>query len=65
MGLALHSLSYYEEIVTHASLKLMSKRAEAISIGAEKLTTAKEQSDAFRRAWIGNTEERLLKRKTN
>ncbi len=43
----------------------MSKRAEAISIGAEKLTTAKEQSDAFRRAWIGNTEERLLKRKTN
>ena len=36
---------------------------EAI-IGTENWNTAKEQSEAFRRAWISNTEIKLLDRKT-
>ena len=42
----------------------MTKLTDSMQIGEEKRPTAKEQSDAFRRAWIANTEVKLLKRKT-
>ena len=63
MNLALRSLSFYEEIVAHSNLKLMTKLTDSMQIVEGSRPTAKEQSDAFRRAWIANTEVKLLKRK--
>ena len=34
------------------------------NFGIDNAPTAKEQSEAFRRAWIANTEIKLLERKT-
>ena len=63
MTLTLHSLSVYQEIVAHANLRLMTKLTDSV-IDADKCPTAKQQREAFRRAWIANTEVRLLDRKT-
>ena len=59
-----YSLSDYEEIVAHANLNLMTKITDRVEVGASNYSTAKEQSEAFRRAWIANTEVKLLERKT-
>ena len=42
----------------------MTKLTDSMQIVEGSRPTAKEQSDAFRRAWIANTEVKLLKRKT-
>ena len=62
MQLALHSLSVYEEIVAHSNLKLMTKLTDNV-IAERGCLKSKEQSEAFRRAWIENTELKLLERK--
>ena len=41
----------------------MTKLTDSV-IDADKCPTAKQQREAFRRAWIANTEVRLLDRKT-
>ncbi len=64
MAFTLHSRSFYEEIVVHANLNLMTKLTDKMPIGLERNLTAREQSEAFRRAWIANTEVKLLERKT-
>ncbi len=53
----------YGKIVAHANLKLMTQLTDNAAIDNEKLPTAKQQSEAFRRAWIANTEVKLLERK--
>tara|TARA_Y100001968_G_C18779350_1_gene445933 strand:- start:240 stop:461 length:222 start_codon:yes stop_codon:yes gene_type:complete len=58
-----YSLELYEEVVAHANLKLMTKLTDNVAIVADSWPTAKEQSEAFRKAWIANTEVKLLKRK--
>ena len=58
MRLAPHPLSVHEEIVAHTNLKLMTKLTDY-----DSLPSSKEQSEAFRRAWIANTEVKLLERK--
>ena len=63
MSCALHPLSTYEEIVFHSNLRLMTKLTDKVTISADNSPTAKEQSEAFRRAWIANTEVKLLERK--
>ena len=57
-------MSVYEEIVAHASLKLMTKLTDHLVISREEKLSVKEQNEAMRRAWISNTEVQLLKRKT-
>ena len=64
MPLTLHSLSVYKEIVAHANLKLMTKLTDHVAISSENHLSAKEQSEALRRAWISNTGVKLLERKT-
>lgn len=64
MPLTLYSMSVYEEIVAHASLKLMTKLTDHLVISREEKLSVKEQNEAMRRAWISNTEVQLLKRKT-
>ena len=64
MHLALHSLSVYEQIVEHANLKIMTKITDQVLIDADNHCSAKEQSEALRRAWISNTEVKLLTRKS-
>ena len=59
-----HSLSVYEQIVAHTNLKLMTKLTDNVAIASDNWPTAKEQSEAFRRALIANTEVKLLERKT-
>ena len=63
MSSTLHSQSFYSEIVTHSTLKLMTKLTDYSSSGGFGLT-AKEQDEALRRAWISNTEVKLLERKS-
>ena len=63
MSPALHSLSVYQEIVAHSSLNLMTKLTDGEVVGFNSFTTAKEQSEAFHRAWIANTEVKLLESK--
>ena len=63
MHLALHSLSVYKEIIAHTNLKLMTKLTDYSPIGRTTFT-AKEQDEALRRAWISNTEVKLLERKS-
>ena len=57
-------MSVYEEIVAHASLKLMTKLTDHLVISREEKLSVKEQNEAMRIAWISNTEVQLLKRKT-
>ncbi len=64
MRLTLHPLSVYEEIVAHTNLKLMTKLTDKVT-DYDSLPSSKEQSEAFRRAWIANTEVKLLERKKN
>ena len=64
MPLTLHSLSVYEEIVAHTNLKLMTKLTDYAVIDSGNRSSAKEQAEALRRAWISNTEVKLLARKT-
>ena len=64
MPLVLHPLLVYDEIVTHASLELMTKLTDHSVIRRENHLSAKEQNEAMRRAWISNTEVKLLARKT-
>ena len=64
MPLTLHSLSVYEEIVTQASLKMMTKLTDCvITAETSDFLGAKEKSEAFRKAWIGATEATLVERK--
>tara|TARA_Y100001968_G_scaffold330957_1_gene384143 strand:- start:1176 stop:1394 length:219 start_codon:yes stop_codon:yes gene_type:complete len=64
MPLALHSLSVYEEIVTHANLNMMTKLTDCVMYsGVSDCFGAKERSEAFRRAWIAATEATLVERK--
>tara|TARA_B100000700_G_C14581838_1_gene640556 strand:+ start:244 stop:438 length:195 start_codon:yes stop_codon:yes gene_type:complete len=64
MTCAPHSPLIYPEIVAHSTLSLMSKLTDYASIGVIPLTE-KEQAEALRRAWISNTEVKLLERKNN
>ena len=57
-----HSPLIYSEIVTHTTLNLMTKITDYNSINGNSLTE-KEQDEALRRAWISNTEVKLLERK--
>ena len=41
----------------------MTKLTDSYSVRDDSLT-AKEQNEAFRKAWLANTEVRLLERKT-
>ena len=41
----------------------MTKLTDKVRISTYNSPTAKEQSEAFRRAWIANTEVKLLERK--
>ena len=41
----------------------MTKLTDKVTICPDKGTMAKEQNKAFRRAWIANTEVKLLERK--
>ena len=63
MTSTLHSPSVYQEIVTHATLNLMTKITDYAPPNGTTLT-AKEQDEALRRAWISNTEVKLLERKS-
>ena len=63
MSLTLYSFSVYEEIVAHAQLKLMTKLTDRLSINSDNDLYSKEQNDAMRRAWISNTEVKILERK--
>ena len=64
MKYTLHSSYVYPEIVTHATLNLMTKLTDFAAIeGTEHI--AKEQDEALRRAWISNTEVKLLELKAN
>ncbi len=64
MPFALHSLSVYEEIVTHANLNMMTKLTDCVvSSSISDCFGAKDRSDAFRRAWIAATEATLVDRK--
>ena len=64
MPFTLHSLSVYEEIVTHANLNMMTKLTDyVVSSGINDFFGAKERSDAFRRAWISAAEATLVERK--
>ena len=65
MPLALHSCSVYEEIVAHANLKLMTKLTDHLVVGRDSDFYTKEQNEAIRRAWISNTEVKILERKLN
>tara|TARA_B100000214_G_scaffold207823_1_gene150685 strand:+ start:430 stop:585 length:156 start_codon:yes stop_codon:yes gene_type:complete len=42
----------------------MTKLTDKLAINEGDCSTAKEQNEAFRRAWIANTEVKLLERKT-
>ncbi len=64
MNEALHSLSFYEEIVAHTNLKLMTKLTNNVAIRSDNWPTANEQSKAFLGALIANTEGKLIERKT-
>ena len=64
MPFALHSLSVYEEIVAHANLNMMTKLTDYVASSSfYDCFSAKERSDAFRRAWIASTEATLVERK--
>ncbi len=63
MTSTLYSPCIYPEIVTHATLSLMTKITD-YSTFCETSLTAKEQDEALRRAWISNTEVKLLERKS-
>lgn len=60
---ALHSLSFYEEIVAHATLSMMTKLTDAIQPETRYWNNAEKQSQAFRKACIGAAEATLLERK--
>ena len=64
MPLTLHSLSVYKEILVHTNLKLMTKLTDHVTIDSGANLSAKEQSEALRRAWISNTEVKLLESKS-
>ena len=65
MRLAPHSLFVYEEIVAHANLKLMTKLTDRLTISRDNHHLYdREKNEAMRRAWISNTEVKLLERKT-
>ena len=63
MSLTLHSPSIYPEIVTHATLSLMTKLTDYTEINGAT-PTAREQDEALQNAWIINTEVKILKRKS-
>ncbi len=64
MSRALHSLSVYEEIVAHTSLKMMTKLTDCVvASDTSDYFGAKERSEAFRKAWIAATEATLVERK--
>ncbi len=56
-------MSVYKEVLAHANLKLMTKLTDRMSVDTDNHLSAKEQSEALRRAWISNTEVKLLTRK--
>ncbi len=62
--LPLHLLPAFEAIVVYSSLKLMYKPSDYFVITRENHLSSKDQIDAMRRAWISNTEVKLLERKT-
>ena len=62
MTSALHSPSVYQEIVTHATLNLMTKLTDYAEFYGTAVT-AKEQDKALQRAWISNTEIKILEAK--
>ena len=62
MPSALHSPSIYQEIIEHTTLNLMTKLTD-YALRNRSTPTAKEQDEALRRAWISNTEVKLLERK--
>ena len=64
MGLALHSLSVYNEIIAHANLNIMTKLTDNVTNSIDKHLSGKEQSEALHRALLSNTEVKLLERKT-
>ena len=61
MSSTLHSLSIYQEIVAHATLKMMTKLTDCVY--PADYFGDKERSEAFRKAWIGATEATLVERK--
>tara|TARA_B100001250_G_scaffold296402_1_gene257939 strand:+ start:781 stop:975 length:195 start_codon:yes stop_codon:yes gene_type:complete len=63
MSTTLYSHSLYQEIITHTTLSMMTKLTDYTAINGTTLT-AKEQDEALRRAWISNTEVKLLERKS-
>ena len=63
MRYTLHSLFIYEEIVAHANLNLMTKLTDRLTISRDSRLYATEQNEAMRRAWISNTEVKILERK--
>ena len=61
---ALHSVSVYKEIVTHANLKMMTKLTDCeVASDPFDYFGAKERIEAFRKAWICATEATLVERK--
>tara|TARA_Y100001968_G_scaffold326850_1_gene370710 strand:+ start:721 stop:1026 length:306 start_codon:yes stop_codon:yes gene_type:complete len=63
MKCTLHSPAIYPEIVEHEALNLMTKLTDFALIN-ETALIAKEQDKALRRAWISNTEVKLIERKS-
>ncbi len=64
MPYALHSLSVYEEIVTHTNLRMMTKLTDCVVANdPSDYFGTKERSEAFRKAWLGATEATLVERK--
>tara|TARA_Y100001968_G_scaffold304894_1_gene320307 strand:- start:226 stop:447 length:222 start_codon:yes stop_codon:yes gene_type:complete len=63
MSQALHSLSVYEEIVSHTTSSMMTKLTDAIQPETRYWDNAEKRSEAFRKAWIGATEATLVDRK--
>ncbi len=62
----LYSLSVYEEIVAHTTIKMMTKLTDyEVSPNHSNYFEAKERSEAFRKAWIVATEATLVERKEN
>ena len=62
MALTLHPPSIYSEIVVHTTLNLMTKLTDYPTTYVNNLTS-KEQDEALQKAWISNSEVKLLKRK--
>ena len=61
----LHSLSVYEEIVTHTNLNMMTKFTDVIHPSTRYWDDAEKRSEAFLNAWIGATEATLIERKVS